>query len=145
MKISSPTEKKIYIFAASIPCYEDGIKLKRASLMSLLVYGKTGIRTLEAVLALTRFPVVRLRPTQPSFHSCLPMLLFKCGCSIPYFLEKIKSFYKKIYKNDILTFSSQDLCDFKHFFMKTIVTVICLLKNSHLSRIIKSSAKKGKV
>ena len=30
--------------------------------------GKIGIRTLVGVLAQTRFPVVRLRPAQPSFH-----------------------------------------------------------------------------
>ena len=30
--------------------------------------GKRGIRTLGTVLAFTRFPVVRLRPAQPSFH-----------------------------------------------------------------------------
>ena len=30
--------------------------------------GKKGIRTLERVLAVTRFPIVRLRPAQPSFH-----------------------------------------------------------------------------
>ena len=30
--------------------------------------GKRGIRTLERVLAVTRFPIGRLRPAQPSFH-----------------------------------------------------------------------------
>ena len=30
--------------------------------------GQRGIRTLEALLTLTRFPVVRLRPAQPSVH-----------------------------------------------------------------------------
>ena len=30
--------------------------------------GKTGIRTLGALLTHTRFPVVRLRPAQPSFR-----------------------------------------------------------------------------
>ena len=30
--------------------------------------GKRGIRTLETLLTSTRFPVVRLRPAQPSFH-----------------------------------------------------------------------------
>ena len=30
--------------------------------------GERGIRTLERVLAVTRFPIVRLRPTQPSLH-----------------------------------------------------------------------------
>ena len=82
-------------FTASNPCHEDSVKQKDAC-ASILFYGKTGIRTLEAVLALTRFPVVRLRPTQPSFHSRLPMLLFICPCSIPHFFGKIKSFFKKI-------------------------------------------------
>ncbi len=31
--------------------------------------GQRGIRTLERVLAVTRFPVVRLRPAQPSVHN----------------------------------------------------------------------------
>ena len=31
--------------------------------------GETGIRTLETLTTPTRFPVVRLRPTQPSLHS----------------------------------------------------------------------------
>ncbi len=35
---------------------------------SFYLGGKIGIRTLVGVLAQTRFPVVRLRPAQPSFH-----------------------------------------------------------------------------
>ena len=35
---------------------------------TLFACGKRGIRTLERVLAVTRFPIVRLRPAQPSFH-----------------------------------------------------------------------------
>ena len=31
--------------------------------------GEIGIRTLDAVSVHTRFPVVRLRPTQPSLHA----------------------------------------------------------------------------
>ncbi len=31
--------------------------------------GEKGIRTLDGVLAHTRFPVVRLRPAQPSLHA----------------------------------------------------------------------------
>ena len=30
--------------------------------------GERGIRTLETLLTPTRFPIVRLRPTQPSLH-----------------------------------------------------------------------------
>ncbi len=33
-----------------------------------LVGGERGIRTLEALLTLTRFPIVRLRPAQPSLR-----------------------------------------------------------------------------
>ncbi len=33
--------------------------------------GERGIRTLERVLAVTRFPIVRLRPTQPSLQQYL--------------------------------------------------------------------------
>ena len=33
--------------------------------------GEKGIRTPERVLAVTRFPIVRLRPAQPSLHNCL--------------------------------------------------------------------------
>ena len=32
------------------------------------VGGEEGIRTLETLLTPTRFPIVRLRPTQPSLH-----------------------------------------------------------------------------
>ena len=38
--------------------------------MELLFGGKRGIRTLGAFIGHTRFPVVRLRPAQPSFHRC---------------------------------------------------------------------------
>ena len=42
---------------------------KTAPCWVLFFYGgETGIRTLERVLAVTRFPVVRLRPAQPSLH-----------------------------------------------------------------------------
>lgn len=49
--------------------------------------GEKGIRTLEVVLALTRFPVVRLRPAQPSLRmnwrlSIIHNPLLKCK---PYF------------------------------------------------------------
>ena len=35
-------------------------------LKTLISGGERGIRTLERVLAVTRFPIVRLRPAQPS-------------------------------------------------------------------------------
>ena len=72
--------------------------------------GEEGIRTLERVLAVTRFPVVRLRPAQPPLH------LYQAGQRkllyhfSPAMSRKIFSFSKKInqtnrlqsrsYKND---------------------------------------------
>ena len=51
---------------------------KKKKSVSLSAYGfsggKRGIRTLGGFMAHTRFPVVRLRPAQPSFH-----LYFKCA------------------------------------------------------------------
>ena len=44
--------------------------------MPFLLGGKGGIRTLGRVLADTRFPVVRLRPAQPSLH-LLSLRIFK--------------------------------------------------------------------
>ena len=35
---------------------------------ALFYGGQSGIRTLERVLAVTRFPIVRLRPAQPTVH-----------------------------------------------------------------------------
>ena len=40
--------------------------------------GEREIRTLGRVLAYTRFPVVRLRPAQPSLHICLYVLYAFC-------------------------------------------------------------------
>ena len=75
-----------FLNAASNPCYIPSAIENGRRLASFFYGGKTGIRTLEAVLALTRFPVVRLRPTQPSFHSRLPVLLFTFVRSIPHIL-----------------------------------------------------------
>ena len=52
--------------------------------------GKRGIRTLERVLAVTRFPIVRLRPAQPSFHIYLTMILY-------HILRKMSSTFLKKY------------------------------------------------
>ena len=49
--------------------------------------GKKGIRTLERVLAVTRFPIVRLRPAQPSFH------IFNFYI-IPQLSPKVKHFFR---------------------------------------------------
>ncbi len=42
--------------------------------------GQRGIRTLERVLAVTRFPVVRLRPAQPSVHNIKHYNSNHCKC-----------------------------------------------------------------
>ena len=53
-----------------IPHEPSSIKNKRAYLILIRSHfgGERGIRTPERVLAVTRFPVVRLRPAQPSLH-----------------------------------------------------------------------------
>jgi hypothetical protein len=43
-------------------------KQPMTSFLSWAYGGKKGIRTLEGFRGPTRFPVVRLRPAQPSFH-----------------------------------------------------------------------------
>ena len=43
-------------------------KKPMTSFLSWAYGGKKGIRTLEGFMGPTRFPVVRLRPAQPSFH-----------------------------------------------------------------------------
>ena len=48
--------------------------------------GEIGIRTLERFTAVTRFPVVRLRPTQPS-------LRLSAGGSIPQFWKNVKPYF----------------------------------------------------
>ena len=52
--------------------------------------GESEIRTHGTVLAFTRFPVVRLRPAQPSLHIDLTIISQE--------KIKIKSFFKKILK-----------------------------------------------
>ena len=46
--------------------------------------GERGIRTLERVLAVTRFPIVRLRPAQPSLQKVL-ICVTKCYYSTYFF------------------------------------------------------------
>ena len=52
-------------FASRCPEKQKTAKSKR---IQRNLGGKKGIRTLERVLAVTRFPIVRLRPAQPSFQ-----------------------------------------------------------------------------
>ena len=79
--------------------------------------GKKGIRTLEGFRGPTRFPVVRLRPAQPSFHFLCCIVDFSihdqfcgnrgntisCFCVphdcldiIPAIPEKVKCFFQRI-------------------------------------------------
>ena len=53
------TEKNMYKKKRQFSCRK----------LSFLFGGEKGIRTLDGVLAHTRFPVVRLRPAQPSLHA----------------------------------------------------------------------------
>ena len=60
--------------------------------------GERGIRTLGTVLAFTRFPIVRLRPAQPSLHLLdFYIISQKNKKSIP-FLKKVYLFLKKLKK-----------------------------------------------
>ena len=64
-------------------------KTKRHPMGVFLFYGgERGIRTLGTVLAFTRFPVVRLRPAQPSLQTDFNI--------ISYLFLKIKPFFEKI-------------------------------------------------
>ena len=73
--------------------------------------GERGIRTLGTVLAFTRFPIVRLRPAQPSLHNGVSSLDFyiisqKYKKSSP-FLKKYSlffAFFQKIIKISLKKF-----------------------------------------
>ena len=53
-----------------MPYQSFGLDKKRTKrLLRSFFGGERGIRTLGTVLAFTRFPIVRLRPAQPSLHS----------------------------------------------------------------------------
>ena len=61
--------------------------------------GERGIRTLERVLAVTRFPIVRLRPTQPSLHILQRQVsLAATRCIIAGFQKVSSTFKKNFYK-----------------------------------------------
>ena len=64
--------------------------------------GERGIRTLGTVLAFTRFPIVRLRPAQPSLHLLdFYIISQKYKKSSPFlkFFLVFFIFFKKIFKN----------------------------------------------
>ena len=67
----------------------------------LLFGGERGIRTLGTVLAFTRFPIVRLRPAQPSLHLLdFYIISQKYKKSSPFlkFFLLFVDFFKKIMK-----------------------------------------------
>ena len=70
------------------------------SFLSWAYGGKKGIRTLEGFMGPTRFPVVRLRPAQPSFHIQLRVsqerfnIISVQGMNVKAFLQ----FFSKKYK-----------------------------------------------
>ena len=79
--------------------------------MSLAFYGERGIRTLVGVLAQTRFPVVRLRPAQPSLHASN-----LCRSRLLYYSTNI--FFVK-------GFPEKSLCFFV-IFLRTSCFLVCL-------------------
>ena len=59
------------------------LKQKSDTQMRIACFGgETGIRTLERVLAVTRFPVVRLRPAQPSLQTYFVVPSFRTALII---------------------------------------------------------------
>lgn len=75
-------------------------KKPMTSFLSWAYGGKKGIRTLEGFRGPTRFPVVRLRPAQPSFHIQLRVsqerfnIISVQGINVKAFLQ----FFSKKYK-----------------------------------------------
>ena len=101
------------------------IKTKGRRLPSFCFYGgEKEIRTLVGVLAQTRFPVVRLRPTQPSLHAD-PCIISHSFFKIKTFLKKIIIFLKKL---ELLSVLPTVLCCFlKKQGVKTFVLcwIVC--------------------
>lgn len=58
----------------------------------VLLGGERGIRTLETLLTPTRFPIVRLRPAQPSLHS---YAVFKLPDYITMLFRQCQAFFQK--------------------------------------------------
>ena len=76
--------------------YSENKKKCRIPALFLLCGGEIGIRTLERVLAVTRFPVARLRPTQPSLHSIVAHLkAFLLYHKDPFLSRGFINFFKK--------------------------------------------------
>ena len=81
--------------------------------------GKRGIRTLGAFIGHTRFPVVRLRPAQPSFHR-FPLLRTLDSQVLLYYISRCRKcqvfFFKNIFAMNRFFFLyigyKQKLCAF---------------------------------
>ena len=99
------------ICQAYVPPYSDLDKKRTKRLLRSFCGGEREIRTLGTGLPHTRFPVVRLRPAQPSLHADLYM--------IPQLLDFVKPFFQ--------TFS----CFFQAFF-KNVQTKAAFLRPSSL-------------
>ena len=91
-------QRKAAVWAAKNPDY---IGVLRNMFYVPFCGGKGGIRTLERVLAVTRFPVVRLRPAQPPFRVCPPWsihiqrsALYSRSVIIAWWKSKINTFFK---------------------------------------------------
>ncbi len=84
----------------SNPSFYQSIEKKVPYWVPFLYGGERGIRTLGRVLADTRFPVVRLRPAQPSLQVAHSFTI------ISHIIKKIKTLNQNIFVN------------FKHFFKK---------------------------
>ena len=72
LKNSSVTVQKqrtvLFFHCVRIPLYSPHNEKSTAPAVLFRCGGERGIRTLGTVLAFTRFPIVRLRPAQPSLH-----------------------------------------------------------------------------
>ena len=90
-------ESPLLLPAHSNPPLSNSIK-KVTPLCGITFFGgKRGIRTLGAFIGHTRFPVVRLRPAQPSFHNgfCCVHSTRKCLIIISGRSKKVKHFLEK--------------------------------------------------
>ena len=90
-------ESPLLLPAHSNPSLSNSIK-KVTPLCGITFFGgKRGIRTLGAFIGHTRFPVVRLRPAQPSFHNgfCCVHSTRKCLIIISGRSKKVKHFLEK--------------------------------------------------
>ena len=76
------------ISSKSLPKFKAQKFHKRSVYATFGLGGEKGIRTPEVVLALTRFPIVRLRPAQPSLRATVTLYLK--------LYEKSRAIFKKV-------------------------------------------------